>query len=88
MVQVAVSNPNDSTKFSPTDKLILAKIDQKYYALGTFCGFDYTDLSSGAFLGEKLICPTCGSAYNITNGMVETGPSMRNLSSFLVQERN
>lgn len=38
-------------------------------------------------MGEKLICPTCGSNYNISNGYVDQGPSLRNLSSFHTQTR-
>jgi len=39
-------------------------------------------------LGEKLICPTCGSTYNVVNGFVDQGPSIRNISSFLIQQRD
>jgi len=42
-----------------------------HYAVGAFCGFDYTNLANGALIGEKLICPTCGSTYNIKNGFVD-----------------
>jgi len=62
--------------------MIIAKHLDKYYALGSFCGFDYTNLATGAFLGEKIICPTCGSNYNVKNGFVDQGPSMRNISAF------
>lgn len=82
MIQVSVSDPFDETKFHPTDKVILCKLNDQYYALGSFCGYDYTNLGTGVFLGEKLICPTCGSNYNVKNGFVDQGPSMRNLSSF------
>jgi len=83
MLQMAVADPFDNEKFHPTDKIILAKHNDKVYATGSFCGFDYTNLATGAFLGEKLICPTCGTTYNITNGFVDQGPSLRNISSFL-----
>jgi nitrite reductase/ring-hydroxylating ferredoxin subunit len=71
--------------FHPTDKVVICKIGDSYFALGSFCGFDFTNLATGAFLGEKLICPTCGSTYNINNGFVDQGPSLRGISSFLVQ---
>jgi len=38
-------------------------------------------------IGEKLICPTCGSNYDIMSGFVDQGPALRNLSSFVVQTR-
>jgi len=66
-----VCDPFDETKFHPTDKVIVLKHNNQYYATGTFCGFDFTNLATGAFLGEKLICPTCGSVYNVTSGYVD-----------------
>lgn len=71
MIQVSVCDPFDDDTFHPTDKVIIAKHNNQYYATGSFCGFDYTNLATGAFLGEKLICPTCGSTYNIENGYVD-----------------
>ena len=59
----------------------------RLYALGSYCGFDFTNLATGALLGEKLICPTCCSSYDIKNGLVDIGPSMRNLSSFNIKVR-
>lgn len=84
MVQVSVSDPFNEDIFHPTDKVVICKLNDKYFALGSFCGFDYTNLATGVFLGEKIICPTCGSSYNINNGFVEQGPALRNISSFLV----
>jgi nitrite reductase/ring-hydroxylating ferredoxin subunit len=55
--------------------------------LGAFCGFDYSLLAKGALIGEKLICPTCGSGYDIKNGYVDRGPTMRNISSFMTSTR-
>ena len=60
----------------------------RLYALGSYCGFDFTNLATGALLGEKLICPTCCSSYDIKNGLVDIGPSMRNLSSFNITRRD
>ena len=71
MIQVSVCDPFDETLYHPTDKVIIAKHNDRYHAVGSFCGFDYTNLASGAFLGDKLICPTCGSCYNIVNGYVD-----------------
>ena len=84
MVQISISDAFNKDKFYPTDKIILCMRNDKYYALGSFCGFDFTNLATGALIGEKLICPTCGSNYDITSGIVDQGPTMRNLSSFPV----
>jgi nitrite reductase/ring-hydroxylating ferredoxin subunit len=44
-------------------------------------------LATGALIGEKLICPTCGSNFDILSGFVDQGPSMRNISNFNVNIR-
>lgn len=88
MIQVAISDPFDENKFYPTDKIIVLMHKDRLYALGSYCGFDFTNLSTGALLGEKLICPTCLSSYDIKNGLVDIGPAMRNLSSFNITVRD
>jgi len=71
MVQISISDAFNKDKFYPTDKIILCMHQGKYYALGSFCGFDFTNLATGALIGEKMICPTCGSNYDITSGIVD-----------------
>ena len=51
MIQVSVCDPFDAKKFHPTDKVLICKYNHQYYALGSFCGFDYTNLGTGVFLG-------------------------------------
>lgn len=88
MIQVSISDAFNEEIFHPTDKILIIKHEDKYYALGSFCGFDFTNLGQGALIGEKLICPTCNSSYDIKSGNVETGPTMRNLSTFSIKVRN
>lgn len=87
-VQLSICDAFDEEMFHPTDKLILLKHEDQYRALGSFCGYDYTSLAGGALLGEKLICPTCSSAYDVTSGLVESGPTFRDLSTFPVSSRD
>ena len=82
MVQVAISDAFDETQFHPADKILLVKHDGRYLALGSFCGFCYSNLGQGACIGEKLACPGCGSNYDITSGLPDQGPNLRNLSTF------
>ena len=88
MIQVSICDAFDDDKFHPTDKILLVCHDDHYYALGSFCGFDYKNLGQGALLGEKLCCPGCGANYDIKSGHAESGPNLRNLSSFTVKIRN
>mmetsp|Transcript_4104 Transcript_4104/g.6942 ORF Transcript_4104/g.6942 Transcript_4104/m.6942 type:complete len:192 (+) Transcript_4104:695-1270(+) len=88
MVQVSICDAFDPLVFHPTDKVLLAKHNDKYYAIGTFCGYDFHDLSKGAMLGPKVGCPGCGSFYDIESGAPEEGPNLRNLSSFQTRVRD
>lgn len=45
MVQIAVCDPFDDTKFHATDKIIVMKHKDTYYSTGAFCGFDYSPLA-------------------------------------------
>lgn len=87
MVQAQISDPFNDKKFHPTDKIILLKHEDHYLAMGSYCGYDYKDLSNGVLLGEKLVCSCCGSEYNIHSGMPEQGPNLRTLTQFPCRER-
>ena len=50
--------------------------------MSSFCGFDMTDLSNGVSLGDKIICPTCLSEFNIEDGKCNFGPAFNNLASY------
>ena len=81
-VQISICDPNNSEEFRPMDKVIIYNKEGKYFCTGSFCGFDFTDLNDGIFIGNKIICPTCSSIYNIENGLADQGPTLRNISSF------
>lgn len=44
MLQVSVCDPFDEDIFFPTDKVILCKHKDQLYALGSFCGYDFSNL--------------------------------------------
>lgn len=87
MIQVSICDAFADEVYHPTDKIILIKHDGQFHALGSFCGYDYHNLGQGALLGQKLCCPGCGSNYDISNGFAESGPNLRNLSTFSVKVR-
>ena len=68
MVQIAISDPFNKLVFYPTDNILLMKHNGKHHVTGSYCGYCFTNLATGALLGEKLVCPNCMSAYNIING--------------------
>lgn len=87
MINISISNVEDENSFDETNKIILYNHDGKYYSTGAFCSYDYTVLTNGVVLNDKIFCPTCGSGYNLTNGFVDDGPALRNLASFPCQTR-
>jgi nitrite reductase/ring-hydroxylating ferredoxin subunit len=68
-------------------KILVFRIKDNLYATSSFCGYDLTDLKNAVLLGNKLICPTCLSEYNIENGVAESGPNTKFLATFPVASR-
>jgi nitrite reductase/ring-hydroxylating ferredoxin subunit len=66
---------------SPENHVIVYNYKDQPYITSSFCGYDGFDLSKGVFIGNKIICPNCGSSFDVTNGKVEDGPSLRNIAS-------
>jgi nitrite reductase/ring-hydroxylating ferredoxin subunit len=68
-------------------KILVFRINDNLYSTSSFCGYDLTDLKNGAMLGNKIVCPTCLSEYNIESGMSESGPNTKYLATFPVAVR-
>lgn len=68
-------------------KILVFRINEKFYATSSFCGYCLTDLKQGGLLGNKLVCPTCLSEYNIETGINESGPNTLLLATFPVSLR-
>jgi len=86
---ILVADYNDDEKYYPTDRILIYKFEGKYYATGSFCSYCFANLGThGVFLGDKITCPRCASAYDIKTGFVDEGPAMKSLSSFNIQIRN
>lgn len=73
--------------FNYFQKMLVFKIGDNYFSTGSFCSYDLVDLKEGILLGEKLVCPSCLSEYNVSDGIVESGPACKNLASFPVSLR-
>lgn len=74
--------------FNYFQKMLLFKISDNYFATGSFCPYDLTDLKEGILLGDKLVCPNCISEFNVADGSIESGPASRNIASFPVSLRD
>ena len=60
--------------------LLMFMYQRELYLTTSVCAFDGADLGKGLFVGDKIICPNCGSSFCIKNGHVEEGPSLRNIA--------
>ena len=49
-------------------EIMLAKVGDKYYAIGNSCAHMGGDLSAGKLEGTTITCPRHGSQYDITDG--------------------
>ena len=82
-----MSNIDNKQLFNPSNKIMLYNYKGNHFITGSYCGFDFTNLNTGVLINNKIYCPTCCTAYNIENGMIDEGCSLRNLSSFPTQIR-
>lgn len=51
-------------------EILLARVGDKYYAVGNLCPHMKGDLSRGKLEGTVITCPLHGSRFDISNGQV------------------
>jgi 3-phenylpropionate/trans-cinnamate dioxygenase ferredoxin subunit len=51
-------------------QILLARVGDKYYAVGNLCPHMKGDLSQGKLEGTVVTCPVHGSKFDISNGQV------------------
>jgi 3-phenylpropionate/trans-cinnamate dioxygenase ferredoxin subunit len=49
-------------------EVLLARVDDSYYAIGNRCPHMGGDLSTGKLAGNIVTCPRHGSQFDVTNG--------------------
>jgi len=68
-------------------EVLVFKYKEKFYCTSSANPYDLAvSLKSGLLIQNKLICSVTGSAFNITNGEVEYGPSLDSLAIFQILE--
>jgi nitrite reductase/ring-hydroxylating ferredoxin subunit len=58
------------------EEILIANIDNVFYAVANRCSHRGEDLSKGSLVGKILTCPTHGSKFDIKNGKNVSGPKL------------
>lgn len=58
-----------------SDKVLVAKYQDKLYSVGNFCTHFGVPLSQSVLFDDKVICPAHNAAFSIINGYPEYAPA-------------
>ena len=64
------------------DKILVARLDGKYYATGNFCTHFGAPLGNSLLIDDKVICPYHFAAFNVKDGNVEQSPALSGLPTY------
>ena len=64
------------------DKILISKINGKFYAVGAVCPHYGADLADGVLSGDRVVCPWHHAAYNAKTGDLEEPPSLDGLPKY------
>ncbi len=67
------------------NKILLSKIDGKFYATGASCPHYGAPLDRGILSGDRIVCPWHHACYDARSGDLEEPPSRDSLASFEVE---
>lgn len=70
------------------DLILLAKVDDNYYALGLKCSHVGFPLDKGLLFGDRIICPLHLASFSVKTGHHELGPVFKGLTTYEVQIRD
>ena len=70
------------------EKICLANIEGKYYAIGNVCTHLGGPLSQGKLEGYEVQCPWHGSRFDIRTGKVVRPPAMRSEPTYEIKIEN
>jgi NADPH-dependent 2,4-dienoyl-CoA reductase/sulfur reductase-like enzyme/nitrite reductase/ring-hydroxylating ferredoxin subunit len=68
------------------DKILIAKYQDKIYALSNFCSHFGVPLAGSILFDDKVICPAHNAAFSIIDGYPEHAPAKNGLQTFEVTE--
>src|SRR5262249_28742817 len=65
--------------------VLLARVDEKCFALAAHCTHYGAPLAEGALVGDRIICPWHHACFHVTNGDMIEPPALDALPSFPVR---
>lgn len=71
-----------------SEKVCLANVEGKYYAIGNVCTHLGGPLAQGKLEGYKVQCPWHGSRFDITTGKVVRPPATRSEPTYEIKIEN
>jgi 3-phenylpropionate/trans-cinnamate dioxygenase ferredoxin subunit len=66
-------------------KIALANVGGAIYAFGNICTHRQCPLANGELDGTTITCPCHGSQFDVTSGMVVTGPAKDPIATYPVR---
>jgi nitrite reductase/ring-hydroxylating ferredoxin subunit len=70
------------------EKMCLANVEGKYYAIGNVCTHLGGPLAQGKLEGYEVQCPWHGSRFDIRTGTVTRPPAMRSEPTYEIKIEN
>ena len=70
------------------EKICLANVEGKYYAIGNVCTHLGGPLAQGKLEDYEVQCPWHGSRFDIRNGRVARPPAMRSEPTYEIKTEN
>jgi glycine betaine catabolism B len=70
------------------EKICLANVEGKYYAIGNVCTHLGGPLAQGKLEGYEVQCPWHGSRFDIRTGRVSRPPAMRSEPTYEIKTEN
>ena len=70
------------------DKILLAKVDGKIYAVGSKCSHFGLPLEAGLLFDDKVYCPFHFASFSVKTGVHEFGPTFQGIPTYKVTVEN
>lgn len=70
------------------EEVLLARVDDNWFAVGAKCTHYHAPLADGLLVGETIRCPWHHACFSLRNGAASAAPALNDLPSYDVLVRN